>query len=130
MQVRLIFISACVYLLAGGCMSRPEKFTEKKLIITSKQTISIKELGMSITNGGCGRKWISEDGKPAYERAYCDLTLKMKDSTYHFGDSFSPFYIKNLKLVVDKMNPWGREEDSIPAGGCRIIITMLEDLSR
>lgn len=130
MQIRLIFISACVYLLVVGCMSRPDKFTEKKLIVASKQTVVIKELSMSITNAGCGRKWISEDDKPAYERAYCDLTVKLKDSIYHFGDSFSPLYIKNLKLVVDKMNPWGREEDSIPPGGCRIIITRLDDLSR
>lgn len=130
MQVRLIFISAVVYLLAIGCMSRPEKFTEKKLIVASKQTVVIKELSMSITNAGCGRKWIWEDDKPAYEKAYCDITVKLKDSTYRFGDSFSPLYIKNLKLVVEKMNPWGREEDSIPPGGCRITVTRLEDLSR
>ncbi|HWR32449.1 MAG TPA: hypothetical protein VN451_02915 [Chitinophagaceae bacterium] len=111
-------------------MSRPEKFTERRLIIASRQTEKIEELYMSITNGGCGREWISEDSKPAYERAYCDLTVKLKDSTYHFGDSFSPLYINNLKLVVDKMNPWGKEEDSIPPGGCRIIVTRMEDISR
>lgn len=130
MQVNRKFISMAFCFLAVGCMSRPEKFTEKRLIIASNQTEKINELNMSITNAGCGRKWISEDDKPAYERAYCDLTVKLKDSIYHFGDSFSPLYIKNLKLVVDKMNPWGREEDSIPPGGCRITVTRLEDLSR
>lgn len=130
MNVKWIFISVLVFMLAIGCMSQPEKFTEKTLVVASKQTVRIKELGLTITNGGCGRKWISEEGKPAYERAYCDLTVKMKDSVFHFGDSFAPLYIKNLKLAIDKMNPWGREEDSIPAGGCRIIVTRLEDLSR
>jgi hypothetical protein len=64
------------------------------------------------------------------ERPYCDLTVKMKDSIYRFGDSFDPLYIKNLKLVIDKMNPWGREEDSVPPGGCRVTVTRLDDLSR
>lgn len=130
MQNKLIFFSAAVYLIVGGCMSRPGKFTEKKFIISSNQTVRIEELSLSVTNNGCGREWTSEEGKPAYERAYCDLTVKMEDSVFHFGDSFAPLYIKNLKLAIDKMNPWGREEDSIPAGGCRIIVTRLEDLSR
>ncbi|NOT50772.1 MAG: hypothetical protein HOP10_05805 [Chitinophagaceae bacterium] len=112
---------------AAGCMHPPERFTEKILVIGSKQSASISELGMTITNGGCGRKWMADNGG---ERPYCDLTVKMKDSTYHFGSSFDPLYIKNLKLVIDKMNPWGREEDSVPAGGCRIIVKRLDDLSR
>jgi hypothetical protein len=108
-------------------MYPPEKFTEKRLVIASKQTVSIKELNLSITNGGCGRKWMTDNGG---ERPYCDLTVKMKDSTWRFGDSFDPLYINNLKLVIDKMNPWGRTEDSVPPGGCRIIVTRLDDLSR
>jgi hypothetical protein len=128
-SITLVFISAFCF-AAIACMYPPEKFTEKRLIIASKETVRIKELGMSITNGGCGRKWISEDGKPAYERPYCDLLVKIKDSTWRFGDSFEPLYIKNLKLVVDKMNPWGNAEDSVPPGGCRIIVTKLDDLSR
>lgn len=130
MKMKWMFNSAVLISLTAACMSRPEKFTEKRLIIAAKETVKINELAMSITNGGCGRKWISESNKPAYESAYCELSVKTKDSTYRFGDSFSPLYIKNIKLVVDKMNPWGREEDSIPAGGCRIVVTRLEDLSR
>jgi len=131
MKSNAIFIILTVAFLASiACMYPPKKFTEKRLVIASKETVSINELDMSITNGGCGRKWISEDDKPAYERPYCDLTVKIKDSTWHFGDSFDPLYIKNLKLLIDKMNPWGREEDSVPPGGCRIIVTKLEDQSR
>jgi hypothetical protein len=110
-----------------ACMYPPKKFTEKRLVIASKETVRINELDMSITNGGCGRKWMADNGG---ERPYCDLVVKTKDSTWHFGDSFDPLYIKNLKLVIDKMNPWSREEDSVPPGGCRIIVTKLDDLSR
>jgi hypothetical protein len=97
--------------------------------------VNINELNMSITNGGCGRKWIMEKGKEGediegYERAYCDVMVKTKDSTWRFGSSFKPLYIKNLKLVIDRMNPWGSWEDSVPPGGCRIIVTRLDDLSR
>ena len=126
----VIFISFFCFVAIIACMNPPKKFTEKRLVIASKKTVRINELNMSITNGGCGRKWISEDDKPAYERPYCDLVVKVKDSTWHFGDSFSPLYIKDLKLVIDKMNPWGSEEDSVPPGGCRIIVTKLDEKSR
>ncbi|MBI5856871.1 MAG: hypothetical protein HZB42_04395 [Sphingobacteriales bacterium] len=111
-------------------MSPKEKFTEKKFVIEKNQTVAIYELDISITNAGCMRQWVSEEGKLTHEKPFCPLTVKMKDSTYHFGDSFSPLYIKNLKLVVDKMNPWEGTEDSIPPGGCRVIVTRLEDSSR
>lgn len=126
----IFFIIAFCLVTPVACMYPPKKFTEKRLVIASKETVRINELDMSITNGGCGRKWIVEDGKAAGERAYCDLVVKTKDSTWHFGGSFDPLYIKNLKLVIDKMNPRGREEDSVPPGGCRIIVTKLDDLSR
>jgi len=38
--------------------------------------------------------------------------------------------ITEKKLVIDKMNPRGKEENSMPPGGCRIIVTRLDDLSR
>ncbi len=123
-------IGPIFFLVVNGCMYPPKKFTEKRLVIASNQTVSINELDMSITNGGCGRKWMVDDGKAGVERPYCELVIKTKDSTWHFGDSFDPLYIKNLKLVIDKMNPWGREEDSVPPGGCRIIVTRLDGLSR
>jgi hypothetical protein len=123
----VFFVIAYFLAIFPACMYPPKKFTEKRLIIANKETASINELGMSITNGGCGRKWMTDNGG---ERPYCDITVKMKDSTWHFGDSFDPLYIKNLKLVIDKMNPWGREEDSVPPGGCRIIVSKLDDLSR
>jgi hypothetical protein len=118
-------LTGIFFLVVVGCMYPPKKFTEKRLVIASKETVRINELDMSITNGGCGRKWINGG-----ERPYCDLVIKTKDSTWHFGDSFDPLYIKNLKLKIDKMNPWGRAEDSVPPGGCRIIVTRLDDLSR
>jgi hypothetical protein len=123
-------LTGIFFISVAGCMSSPEKFTEKRLVIASNQTVKINELDMSLTNHGCGRKWLSEDDKPAFERPFCDVVVKMKDSTWHFGDSFQPLYIKNLKLVIDKMNPWGSWKDSVPPGGCRIIVTRLDDLSR
>ncbi len=126
----ILFIISFLFVAITACMYPPKKFTEKRLVIASKETVRINELDMTITNNGCGRKWIVEDGKAAGERPYCELIVTTKDSTWHFGSSFDPLYIKNLKLLIDKMNPWGREEDSVPPGGCRIIVTRLDDLSR
>jgi hypothetical protein len=131
MKSKAVFISiASCFVMTIACMDPPKKFTEKRLVIASKETVRINELDMSITNGGCGRKWIVEDGHPTSERPYCELDVKIKDSTWYFGNSFDPLYIKNLKLVIDKMNPWGAWEDHVPPGGCRIIVTKLDDLSR
>jgi hypothetical protein len=107
------------------CMHTPSRFTEKKLVIAAKQTVRVAGTGMSVTNEGCGRKWIGSE-----ERPYCDISVTFKDSTYHFGQSFSPLFILNYKLEIEKMNPWGIEEDSVPAGGCRIRVVRLDDLSR
>jgi hypothetical protein len=123
---QFILIIAVISFLAG-CMYPPKKFTEKRLVIGSKRSVIISELDMTITNGGCGRKWMTGNGG---ERPYCELVVKIRDSTYRFGDSFAPLYIRNIKLVIDKMNPWGIEEDSVPAGGCRIIVTKLDDIAR
>jgi hypothetical protein len=107
----------------AACMSQPEKFTEKRLVIARKQTVRIEELGMSITNWGCKLRDL-------FGKVYCDLIVKTKDSTWHFGQSFSPLYINNLKLVIDQTNIPESKQDSIPPGSCRIIITRLDDLSR
>ena len=123
----VFFLLTSFSVALNGCMYPPKKFTEKRLVIANNQTVTINELSISVTNSGCGRKWMTDNGG---ERPYCDLSVKTKDSTWHFGDSFSPLYINNIKLIIDKMNPWGREEDSVPPGGCRIIITKLDDLSR
>jgi len=107
-------------------MHPPKRFSEKRIIVAAKQTVHIDEISMTIINQGCGRKWMNG----GEERPYCELIVKMKDSIYHFGQSFDPLYIRNYKLEIEKMNPWGREEDSIPPGGCRIHIARLDDLSR
>src|SRR5436190_8291061 len=115
-----IFMPAVILLLlTGACMNPPKRFTEKRLVIASKGSARIEELNMTISNAGCGRKWMINNGG---EKPFCDLMVKMNDSTYRFGDSFEPLYICNYKLVIDKMNPWGGWEDSVPPGGCRIII--------
>jgi hypothetical protein len=119
-----------IIILIGGCMYPPKKFEDKRLVLAAKETVQIPELGLSVTNNGCGREWTSENGQPAYERAFCDIDVKSKDSTYRFSHSGKPLFIKNIKFEIDKMNPRGREEDSIPAGGCRIIVIRLPDASR
>ena len=126
----IFFIIVTSLVTTMACMYPPKNFKEKKLVIASKETVRINELDMTISNNGCGRKWIVEDDKAAGERPYCDLIVKINNSTWHFGSSFDPLYIKNLKLVIDKMNPSGREEDSVPPGGCCIMVTKLDDLSR
>jgi hypothetical protein len=115
----IIAVTAC-FIMAGGCNSQPKEFTKKKLVIASKETLKVKQLDLSITNNGCGRKWIVEGDKPGYETPYCDLVIKNKDSIIHAGSNFDPVYIGNIEITLDKINPWGREEDSVPPGGCRI----------
>ncbi len=115
-----IAIAACFFVTAG-CSSQPKEFTDKKLVIASKQTVKIKELDLSITNNGCGRQW--ESGA---ERPYCELIIKRKDSTIFAGNNFKPVYIGNIEITIDRINPWGKEEDSIPPGGCRVWIRKLE----
>ncbi len=124
-SIKTFAILACFFTVAG-CSSQPQKeFTKKKLVIASKETVKVNELNLSITNNGCGREWFSEKGKPAYEKAFCDLIIKWKDSTIHAGDSYKSVYFGNIEVKLDKMNPWGREEDSVPPGGCRVWVRKL-----
>lgn len=91
---------------------------------------SLEKIEENRKNQGCGRQWVSTNGEPAYERAFCDITVKTKDSTYHFNPARNQFFIKNIQFDIEKMNPWGRVEDSIPPGGCRIKVSKLPDTSR
>jgi hypothetical protein len=116
----ILSIAACFF-IAAGCSSQPKEFTDKKLMIDSKQTVQINDLDLSITNNGCGRKWVG-----GAEQPYCDILIKWKDSTITAGADFRPVYIGNIEITIDKMNPWGREEDSLPAGGCRVWVRKLE----
>ena len=125
-QTLSIFAFAACFLLIAGCSSQPKPFTEKKIVIASKETVKVPELNLSITNNGCGRKWISEDDKPSFERPYCDLLIKRKDSTISAGGDFKPVFIGNIEITLDRINPWGREEDSVPPGGCRVWIRKLD----
>ena len=83
--------------------------------------MKIKELDLSITNNGCGRQWESGSEIP-----YCELIIKCKDSTIYAGSNFKPVYIGNIEIKLDRINPWGREEDSVPPGGCRVWVRKLE----
>ncbi|OPZ19286.1 MAG: hypothetical protein BWZ05_00200 [Bacteroidetes bacterium ADurb.BinA245] len=126
LRMKLIFL----VLLGCGCMYPQKVFKEKTIIISANQSVSVSELGLTIKNQGCGRQWVSTNGEPAYERAFCDITVKTKDSTYHFNPARNQFFIKNIQFDIEKMNPWGRVEDSIPPGGCRIKVSKLPDTSR
>ncbi len=119
-----IFLIACM--IAAGCSNPPKPFTEKRYTIASKETLKISELNMTITNNGCGRKWISEGDQPSYERAYCDLVIKRNETTLHAGEDSRPVYIGDIEIDIEKMNPWGREEDSVPPGGCRLRVRRVE----
>lgn len=120
---RLIFIPACI--LFAACATPPEPFTTGNYIIKAKETISISQLHLSITNEGCGRKWEGHVEKP-----FCGLLITYKDSTIRAEQNYKPVYVGVIKIEIDKMNPWGVEEDSVPPGGCRIIVTKLPDNSR
>lgn len=128
----LIKLSTAVslFMLMSSCGNPSKPFTERKIIIGNKETIRISELDLSITNNGCGREWSSDGGHSSFEKPYCELVIRRKDSTKHAGRNFDPVYIGNVKIEIDKMNPWSREEDSIPPGGCRVIVKKMDELSR
>jgi len=73
---------------------------------------------------------VVDKDKPGYESPYCDLVIRYRDSTVHAGSDFKPVQISNIEITLDRINPWGREEDSIPPGGCRLLIRKLPDLSK
>lgn len=114
----LVFFSACNQHSGSG-------FTEKKYILKKDETIRIPELDLQISNNGCGREWTGDSEIP-----FCDLELKAADTSFRFGHSFSPVYFRNLEIKVMQMNPWNREEDSIPPGGCHIWIHQFPETTR
>lgn len=109
-------------IMVTGCGNSAKEFMERKLIIASKQTVEVKELGLSITNYGCGRQWESVDGKNGIEKPYCELEIQYKDSIINAGSDYRPIFIGDAEIQLDKINPWGKEEDSIPPGGCRLLV--------
>jgi len=120
--MKYCFVIITTFLLANSCKNSATNFADRKLIIASKETVMVKELGLTLTNYGCGRQWQSEDGKNGIEKPYCNLEIKYKDSIINAGKDFNPIFIGDAEIKLDKINPWGVEEDSIPPGGCRILI--------
>jgi hypothetical protein len=116
----IIIAVAAGFILVSGCGNSAKEFTERKLVIANKQTVKVKELGLSITNYGCARKWESVDGKNGTEKPYCELEIQYKDTIINAGSDFKPIFIGDAVIQMDKINPWGKEEDSIPPGGCRL----------
>lgn len=114
-QTIVPFLITALTWMAIGCTHQPKEFSDQKLVIASNETVKIRELDLSITNNGCGRQWESGEEKP-----YCELVIQRKDATVRAGTNFKPVYIGNIEITIDKMNPWRREEDSVPAGGCRV----------
>ena len=120
------FAIATCFFVAGGCSYPPKPFVERKIVIGNNETVKVPELNLSITNNGCGRKWVSDDGKPMYEKPFCGIVAKQKDSTITGGGDFKPIYVGNVEITIEKMNPWGVVEDSVPPGGCRVLIRKVD----
>ncbi len=116
--ITLLILPACMAVI--GCRESKKPFTERRIVIANEETVKIKELGMTITNKGCGRKWVSDGDHPSYEKAYCEITVERDGKTIQIGKDSEPVYFDDLEIDIERMNPWGREEDSVPAGGCRL----------
>ncbi len=116
-----INLIALLTLSAASCSSTKE-FTDREIIVESKETVVIKELDLKITNKGCGRQWESKEGKEPYETAYCELVYQLKDSVKYAGDSYKPVYFGDIEIKLTGMNPWSAAEKGIPGGGCRLSI--------
>ncbi len=122
--IKSVTVISCFLLLAQSCTSQKE-FKERQFIVKKDETVTIKELGLKITNKGCGRQWVSNGGGESYEKPFCELTYVLGDSTKHGGNSFKPVYFGNIEIKIEHMNPWNKEEDGVPAGACRLYIRKL-----
>lgn len=111
-------------MLMQSCSSQKD-FKDTLIVVKKGETVKIKELGLKITNKGCGREWVSNDGGESSERPVCELTYVLGDSTKHAGNSFKPVYFGNIEISIEKMNVWSKEEDGVPAGACRLLIKKL-----
>jgi hypothetical protein len=120
--MKMINILAFFFLACSG----DKPFKEGSYVIGRNQTVSIAQLDMSIKNNGCGRSWINDGNKPGFEVPYCDLEITKAGQVTHTGRDFKPIYIGNVMVQLQRINPWERTEDSIPAGGCRIFIQLQE----
>jgi hypothetical protein len=120
MRIALWVIVVANSLLLSSCKTPAQPFTEQRYVVASKETVKISALDLSITNNGCGRKWISEGDQPSFERAYCDVVIKRGNKTVNAGSDRDTVYIGDVSIKIERMNPWGAVEDSIPPGGCRI----------
>jgi len=105
-----------------SCAERAQPFTEAKYVIRNNQTVRLSQYNLSITNKGCGRKWMSD----GVEKPYCDIEIRNNDSTFYLHDRAKPLYVGNLIITLEKINPWGREEDSLPAGACQVWVRRTE----
>jgi hypothetical protein len=114
----------CLYFfMISGCKKADKKeFTEKMITIAANDSVSIKEIDLTVINQGCGREWYKMDGEHSGERPYCELLIRHKDLSRAVSQRSDPIYIGEVEILVDKINPWGREEDSIPPGGCRLLV--------
>lgn len=124
MKFSYIILFLCLSVVFS-CADR-QSFKEGKFIIPPRQTIQVSSIGLTITNQGCGRKWINEGNKPGYEKPYCDLVISKGEKTIMAGSDFQPVYLGNIQVQVEKINPWNTIEDSIPPGGCRVLVKLLE----
>lgn len=122
-----LFQRGCLLLLLSATLacqhrSLSQDLLPGKYIIRANETVRIQGRSVQVTNKGCGRKWISNNNQPAFESAYCDIVIKSDDSTINTSGDNDPYYIDDLEIMVDRMNPWGAMEDSVPAGAIRIAV--------
>ena len=122
----LTFIIGSIFLLCITTCSERQSFTQETFIIRKNQTIKLGQLDLSITNNGCGRKWVSSGDGQTEERPYCEILVKRGNKQVYIGNDFEPIYIGNLLIRLEQINPWQREEDSIPPEGCKLLVKLLD----
>src|SRR5689334_3406589 len=98
----------------------PVVFTEKVYFLNHDDSIYVNDLNVSIVNKGCGRQWRSGKGGPPFETVWCLIQVRHKNEPVQVLNSEGKIYSGEAEITVEKVNPGGAIEDSIPPGGCRI----------
>ncbi|MES2776229.1 MAG: DUF4830 domain-containing protein [Bacteroidota bacterium] len=109
--------------LAMQCQSQ-KPLMGTTVILTKGETAEIKELDASFTLQGCGRESFFSDGKHEGEMAYCDIKGLCKGQPFQLSTHNNPVFLGTYQAKIAGINPWGREEKGLPAGACKIEISI------
>ncbi len=115
----ILVISISVTLNSCSAQKKSMELYNYTIILSPKQTKKVSGTDIILKLESCGRKWDTH----GEEWPFCDLYIKDKNADLRLSGLAGPIYIKTFIIKIIAINPWGVEENGIPAGGCKVNIT-------